>query len=73
MLINVLIGQNIVKSNAKPITMDNLTAKRPLNTDNAVAAILHYRNTHLPNWQLNSSQIPFHCQLRDQIPYHPSH
>ena len=36
-------------------------------------AVLQYRNTPLPHFNLSPAQLLFHCQLRDNVSTHPSH
>jgi len=61
-----------VKS-AKRIIRDNLGPNGSLHTNQAVQAILQYRNTPLSDCKLSPAQILFHRQLRDTIPSHPHH
>ena len=58
---------------AKRMIYNNLSTDRSLNNDRAAPAILHYRNTPLPDIVLSPAQILLHCQLRDSLPAHPSH
>ena len=57
-------GKRIVRGNTNP--------RGGLNNDNAVKAILQYRNTPLQDCGLSPAQILFHRHLRDSIPCHPS-
>ena len=56
-----------VKS-AKRIIMNNVARDGSLNTDDATAAFLQYRNTPMQHVGLSPAQMLFHRQLRDGIP-----
>ena len=58
---------------AKRMIYNNLFTDRSLNNDRAAPAIIQYRNTPLPDISLSPAQILLHCQLRDNLPAHPSH
>ena len=57
----------------KRIIRDCTSTNGDLNNDKAMAAILQYRNTPLPDVELSPSQILFHRNLKDSLPSHPSH
>ena len=52
---------------------NNCLSDGGLNADKAARAILQYRNTPLPDIELNPAQILLHHQLRDSVPAHPAH
>ena len=62
--LGVKAGKRIVRGNTNP--------RGGLNNDDAVKAILQYRNTPLQDCGLSPAQILFHRHLRDSIPCHTS-
>ena len=57
----------------KRIIRDCTSSNGDLNNDQAVSAILQYRNTPLSDTDLSPAQILFHRNLKDSIPSHPTH
>ena len=58
---------------AKRIIREHVIKDEPMDHTRIAQAVLQYRNTPLPHFNLSPAQLLFHCQLRDNVSTHPSH